>query len=349
MRKELLILFLLLPIACQKETISVCDSEKKLRDVADFRVGTTFDQFRGSLYLYGEVVGEHFNRISSENALKMDRTVLSYSEFDFFPYASLSREGKFNKLQAIHIHPVIWHKQVPKWLPDLPADSLESFLKNYCTKFREYLGYTDLLVVDGIDVVNEALNEDGSMRQSFWYQAMGKDFLTLAYKEFSKLDPAIKLFYNDYNLESNPVKLDAALDLCDWLREQGVRVDGIGMQMHITIHEPSISDMAAAVQKIIDRGYMIHFSELDISLNPYGKYDTATPELLNKQAERYYEVFRLYQEIPKDLQYGITVWGLADPYSWIPDTYARFDAPLILGESFEPKPAYCSCLNALEK
>lgn len=349
MRKEFIFLFLLLPFACQKETLSVCNSDKRLRDVADFRVGTTYDQFANSIYLYGEVVGEHFNRISSENLLKMDRTVLSLSEFNFFPMHWLTRNASNNKLESVHFHPVIWHKQVPEWLPSTPADSLENFLKNYCWQYRENIEMNQFLVPEGVDVVNEALNEDGSMRRSFWYEAMGKEYLTLAYKEFSKLDPTVKLFYNDYNLESNPVKLDAALDLCDWLREQGVRIDGIGMQMHINIHEPSINDIATAVQKISDRGYMIHFSELDISINPSGTVSSATPALLNKQAERYYEVFQLYQQIPKKLQYGITVWGLADPDSWIPRTYDRFDAPLLLGELFERKPAYCSCLNALEK
>ena len=204
------------------------------------------------------------------------------------------------------------------------------------------------LEVEGVDVVNEALNEDGTFRISLWYEAMGRNYILMAFREMSKLDASVKLFYNDYNLALNPVKLDAALDLCDWLRSKGVRVDGIGMQMHINIDEPQEQDITAAFEKVTGRGYLLHISELDISLNPRNTVNNANNDRLRIQADRYARVFRLYNALPAKYRYGITTWGFSDAHSWIPAEYNRFDAPLLFDTRRLPKPAYCACINALQ-
>lgn len=340
------ILFLIM--ACQKDTPSDCDSGLMLRDIAPFPVGTTSDD----VYINWQdvVSGRHFNRITSENLLKMDRMMIRPDSNNFYPIAWITRNAANAGFTEFHAHPVVWHRQVPSWLPDIPPNDLKEIMLRYSSGYKRQLSLSNQFVrLTGIDVVNEALNEDGSFRRSFWYEAMGRDYIRLAFQEFSDLNPEIKLFYNDYNLALNPKKLDAALDLCDWLRSTGVRVDGIGMQMHIDIHEPSQMDIAAAFEKISSRGYMVHVSELDVSINPRNTETTATPTLLSKQADVYAGIFRLYNQLPKKQQYGITVWGYSDADSWIPQEYARFDAPLLIDASGNKKPAYCACLNALKK
>ncbi len=50
------------------------------------------------------------------------------------------------------------------------------------------------------DVVNEALNEDGTLRKSVFLNTYGKEYLTNAFKLAAKADPKTDLYYNDYNL-----------------------------------------------------------------------------------------------------------------------------------------------------
>lgn len=339
---------LIVLLSCQKDQRTTCDSNLFLRDVAPFSVGTTDDNI---LVTWGDQTsGKHFNRISTENILKMENMMPRKDSFNFWRIAWMAREAMNSKFTELHAHPVIWHNQIPDWLPQLPPDELKDLMLKYCNAYRGNLeAYSQFVAITGIDVVNEALNEDGSLRRSFWYEAMGRDYIRLAFQEFSGMNPETKLFYNDYNLALNPKKLDAALDLCDWLRSTGVRVDGIGMQMHIDIHEPSQVDIAAAFQKIIDRGYMVHVSELDVSINPRNTETSATPALLSKQADVYAGIFRLYNQLPKKYRYGITVWGYSDAESWIQNEYQRFDAPLLINVAGMKKPAYCACLNTLNQ
>ncbi|MBI1221816.1 MAG: hypothetical protein GC180_04350 [Bacteroidetes bacterium] len=338
---------LILAFSCQKTTDSICDSGKELRDVAPFPIGTTED---GVVFNWQKAQGSrYFNRISSENILKMENLAPRRDSFNFWPCSWLSREAKNAGYQYLHIHPVIWHRQLPYWLANYPKNQLKNFLTDYCRQFKKAILLAESIQTTGIDVVNEALNEDGTLRSSIWMQGIGKEYILEAYRIFSELDPQYKLFYNDYNLALNPAKLDAALDLCDWLRSQGVRVDGIGMQMHINLQEPSSSDIADAFAKITNRGYLLHVSELDISINPYGKANAATSDLLDKQADKFVEVIELYRHIPAHYQYGVTVWGISDRNSWIPGEFNRFDAPLLFDQNNDKKPAYCSFLNALNQ
>lgn len=352
MRKVYPFLLLMLLLSCEKERSSSCVSSTSLKDLASFPIGTTYDDYAAGPGPYAQFTANHFSRITSENLLKMENLMVREDSFNFWRMGWLNRAARNGGIRSIHIHPVVWHKQLPAWLPldskERTTDLYKRYLEEYQLAVFEQQDY-NFLKIDGVDVVNEALNEDGTLRKTLWYDAMGRDYILLAYREFSKLNPEIKLFYNDFNLESNPMKLDAALDLCDWLRSQGVRVDGIGLQMHVSIQTVNATDIAMAFEKVSCRGYMVHVSELDVSINPTGKLKQAGTAELNRQADLYYDIFRLYKDLPQKHQYGITVWGLSDAVSWIPREFNRFDAPLLFDENYERKPAYCSCLKALQK
>lgn len=51
----------------------------------------------------------------------------------------------------------------------------------------------------GWDVVNEAINDDGTWRNSPFYQILGEDFIYLAFQYAHEADPDAQLYYNDYN------------------------------------------------------------------------------------------------------------------------------------------------------
>ena len=55
-------------------------------------------------------------------------------------------------------------------------------------------------VIYAWDVVNEAVDDAGGMRQSYWTQTIGEDYVEKAFEFARKHAPAnVELFYNDYN------------------------------------------------------------------------------------------------------------------------------------------------------
>ena len=162
---------------------------------------------------------------------------------------------------------------------------------------------------------------------------------------------AAKLFINDYNLESNPAKLNALLDLVEELRAEGVPIHGIGTQIHINIHT-SYAGIDDAFQKLAETGLLIRVSELDVRANPLDKpnFDaTQNPYALAYQAVMYKYVVDSYKKnVPAAQQHGITVWGVTDTDSWIVTVQNKIDAPLLFDGSYGKKPAYSGMVQALK-
>lgn len=131
------------------------------------------------------------------------------------------------------------------------------------------------------------------------------------------------------------------------MRQRGVTVDGIGLQMHINIKYSEISLMEKAIQEVATQHYLLHLSELDISVNPMGTQYVLVEQDLNSQAELLYKLLRAYKNIPAYLQFGITFWGISDRDSWIRSYYNRVDYPLLFDDNFQPKPVYCFLKNNL--
>ena len=201
-------------------------------------------------------------------------------------------------------------------------------------------------VVHAWDAVNEPLDESGNNVKTgvgatlasdnfYWQDYLGKDYAVLAFKTAHTADPDAKLFINDYNLESNPQKLQGMIDYVAYIESQGTTVDGIGTQMHITINADTImiDDM---FKKLGATGKLIKVSELDIAIG------TASPtaDQFATQANMYRFIVNSYlKNIPEDKRYGITVWGVSDSpdehTNWIPN-----DAPCLFDANFGRKHAY---------
>lgn len=197
------------------------------------------------------------------------------------------------------------------------------------------------------DVVNEAFNEDGTLRNSIWKQKIGIGYIEKAFLFANEANPNALLFYNDYNLESNPIKRNSVLSLLKNLRNRGVKVDGIGVQMHVSTYYPEPTQIAIAFQEIITDKFKIHVSELDISVNPLGKNIIPSESLFNEQANLLGSIVFNYNQIPKQYQYGITFWGISDKNSWIRSFYNREDYPLLYDDNYMPKPCYYKIYKVL--
>jgi GH35 family endo-1,4-beta-xylanase len=212
------------------------------------------------------------------------------------------------------------------------------------------------------DVVNEAIVENGTLRSSanttvsegatdyfFWLDLLGEDYAAKAiqYARAAAPEQNLILFINDYNLETNNAKLDGLINFVNYTESKGQKVDGIGTQTHASIRDTSgIAALKTSVDnmftKLAATGKLIKISELDIQVGS----TTPSADLLKRQSDMYRYIIDSYMKhVPKEQQYGITLWGLGDGQNgsgWLPD-----DAPCIWDNSYKRKPAYKGTADGL--
>jgi endo-1,4-beta-xylanase len=182
--------------------------------------------------------------------------------------------------------------------------------------------------------VNEAVDEDGSMRSSFWSGNVGDDYIDLAFRWAREADPEVALFYNDYNTDGFNAKSDAVYALVRGLKDRGVPIDGVGFQAHFTAGGlPSKADLLANFARFAALGLKIHITELDVRVR-----QPTTPDQLLQQAADYRRVAEVCLETPACEM--IVIWGVSDADSWIPASFPGWGDALLFDTQYRPKPAY---------
>ena len=152
-------------------------------------------------------------------------------------------------------------------------------------------------------------------------------------------DPAAKLYVNDYNVEGVNAKSTALYNLVKSLKEQGVPIDGVGLQAHLILGQVP-STMQANIQRFADLGVDVAITELDIRMT----VPPTTAQLAQQKAE-YKAVTAACVAVSRCE--GVTVWGFTDSDSWIPDVFPGYGAATPYDENFQPKPAYYGIAEAL--
>jgi endo-1,4-beta-xylanase len=206
------------------------------------------------------------------------------------------------------------------------------------------------------DVVNEVIDEAGNFRTGtsandafYWYPVLGSSYIADAFNAAHAADPDAVLFINDYNLESNPAKLAATINLVNQLKTAAVPVHGIATQMHISINTPN-GDIDNMFAQLAATGLKVHVSELDIRINP-GNANPFSPTsaLLDQQAQKYKYVAQSYKaNVPAAQRYGITVWNVTDADSWIVGSMGQLDFPCLFDAGYNKKPAYTQYRDGLK-
>lgn len=331
--------------ACTKPTVEECNDNQSLYEKSDFPIGAAIGmaelQFDPQ---YRSIALKQFNSITPDNSFKPDILHPQENSFDFQLADTLVRFCKENN-KRLHGHTLLWHSQLPQWMVNYQGSfedwdrMLEKHIKTIVSHFKGK--------VTSWDVLNEAFNEDGTLRNSIWFQNLGASYIEKAFRYAHEADPNALLFYNDYGLEYNPNKRKATIKLLNNLRASGVQIDGIGLQAHIFIQFPEPSQIADALKDVANNGYKVHISELDISINPLAQPITDKDKQLQRQAFVIAEVVNHYKQLPPHLQYGITFWGIADSDSWIRSYFSREDYPLLYDDNYNPKPMYCKLKEAL--
>ena len=248
---------------------------------------------------------------------------------------------------AVRGHTLVWQRQVPQWLSAgnySPAE-LRVILQDHITTVMQH--YADR--VYAWDVVNEAFNDNGTMRSTIWYDqpgigyaGTGTRYIEQALVWARAAAPRAKLFYNDYGAEVMNRKSDAIYAMAHDFKLHGVPLNGIGFQAHVDLGYDSpetLSSFAENLQRFASLGLELHITELDIRLRD------GSPASLAAQAKLYAEIARICLQQPacKVLQ----TWGFTDRYSWIPQYYAQMDWALLWDAEYRKKPAYFGLLTAL--
>ena len=342
-------------------TVSLKDAYAK-----DFYIGTALDtnQIMERDPMVTNLIAKEFNSITPENCMKSMFLQPEKDKFDFKMADKYVAFGEKNKM-FIHGHTLIWHSQLPKWMSQI-KDSLTmaTAMNNHITTVvGNYKGR-----IHSWDVVNEALNEDGTLRKSVFLNTYGKEYLTNAFKLAAKADPKTDLYYNDYNL-CNAKKREGAIELVKNLQKKGAKIDGVGEQGHWHLNTPTLEEIEKTILDFSALGVKVAITELDISvlpspwdvvgadvnqrseanekMNPYPK---GLPEDIKIQlAARYEAIFKLFIK-HQDKISRVTLWGVNDGQSWLNDwpIKGRTNYPLLFDREFKPKEAYNSVMKLKE-
>jgi endo-1,4-beta-xylanase len=315
------------------------------------------------------IIEQQFNTISPENILKWGLVHPEPDRYDFEPADHYVAFGQSHGMAVIG-HNLVWHQQTPAWVfagaNGKPADR-ETLLSRMHAHIQQVVGrYRGR--IHGWDVVNEAFNDDGSMRKTPWHVGIGGDFLLKAFEFAHEADPQAELYYNDFNLWK-PAKRAAALRLVKQLKEHGLRIDAVGEQGHWSLSTPSIDEIDATITDIAGAGVKAMITELDIDMLPrdpkmFGTdlsararfkattniYADGLPPAQQQQlAKRYADAFGLFMK-RRDMLARITFWGVTDAHSWLNDfpVPGRTNYPLLWDRQGQPKLAFDAVVDALK-
>jgi endo-1,4-beta-xylanase len=185
------------------------------------------------------------------------------------------------------------------------------------------------------DVVNEALNDDGTFRTDVFYNVLGTSYLPIAFAAAAAADPDARLYYNDYNLEYSGAKSTAALDIVKTIQAAGAPIHGVGFQGHFIVGgTPSQTDLTNVLNSFVALGIEVAFTEVDIRFSSLPT-DAAG---YAQQANDYAAVVGACLAVSQCV--GITVWDFDDKYSWIPSTFSGQGEACLYWQNLTAKPAY---------
>lgn len=326
--------------ACRPEAASAnCELSPGLDELSNFPIGIAVDMdFLDYDPDYERLLNQQFGQLTPGNIFKPSYLQPAEGQFYFAEADRLLAYAELNG-KMLHGHTLLWHQQLPQWMEDYQGSRAQwdAMLKNHIqTVVGHFKGK-----LRAWDVVNEAFEEDGSLRENIWKKNLGASYLEKAFRYAHAADPDALLFLNDYNLALSPRKREAMFQLIADFQRRGVPIHGVGLQMHISISFPSDPEIGRCLQEAAQLGLPIHLSELDISVNPFARSLEFDADLAQRQAQKAAYVLSAYQKLPEALQYGITFWGLSDRDSWIPSYFGRDDYPLLFDRDYQTKPMYC--------
>ncbi len=330
-----------------------------------FKIGTSLSHDQISDSSTRELVKKHYNAVTAENAMKWEVIHPKANVYDFKVADKLTDFAQANNISVLG-HTLIWHSQTPDWIFE-NSDGSQVSREVLLNRMEEHINtvagrYKNR--VSAWDVVNEALNEDGSYRQSQWFNIIGEDYIEQAFIMAAQAAPNAKLYYNDYNLFA-PQKRQGVIKIVKNLQSKGIRIDGIGLQGHYGLDYPKLSDLQDSIQAYAELGVDVMITELDLTVLPtrntgadisntfqYSKeldpYPNGLPPVMaEKLAQRYEDIFSILNKHKSKIS-RVTFWGISDADSWKNNwpVQGRTDYPLLFDRNMKLKPFVTSLPKA---
>ncbi|MCH5237061.1 MAG: endo-1,4-beta-xylanase [Muribaculaceae bacterium] len=304
-----------------------------------------------------KIVKQHFNNIVAENCMKSEEI---HPQRDTYFWDDADRFVEFGMKNNLVVsgHCLIWHSQLAPWFPYddngnyVSADTLKQRMRDHIyTVMRRYKGK-----VKGWDVVNEAILDDGSYRVSPFYEIIGEEFIPLAFQYAHEADPDAELYINDYSM-ANKGKRDKYVEIVNDLKKRGLRIDAIGMQGHMGLDYPELSEFEKSIEAFASTGCKVMITEWDMSalptvnrganvadrvefekqMNPYPDgLPEDVSEVWNNRMEQFFELALKHS----DKISRINFWGVSDGDSWKNNwpMAGRKEYPLLFDRNYEMKP-----------
>jgi endo-1,4-beta-xylanase len=311
------------------------------------------------------IVKTQFNSITPENVMKWEPIHPRPGRYDFSQADKFVEFGMTNGMFVVG-HTLVWHSQTPDWVFEdhgKPASRdvlLERMREHISTVVGRYKGK-----VKGWDVVNEALEGDGSLRQSPWRQIIGDDFIQKAFEFAHKADPDAQLYYNDFGLEEEP-KREGVIALVKKLKAAGVKIDGVGIQEHVNLTWPTNGQLDATLTEFGKLGVKVMITELDVDVLPEHNWSGSAEVTLRLAADplknpytnglpadvqqtlarRYADLFAIYLK-HSDKVSRVTLWGVTDGSSWLNNwpIPGRTSYPLLFDRVGKPKECFAAVIQ----
>ncbi len=305
------------------------------------------------------IVNSEFNTITPENSLKWMFIQPKPNKFNFKAADKYVEMGLKNNMYIVG-HALVWHAQLADFMQNIDNSAeARKHVDNHINRLvSRYKGK-----IDAWDVVNEAFEEDGSLRASVFYKNMGENYIEEVFRITEKADPDADLIYNDYNLYK-PEKRAAVLKMVKNFKSNGTKINGVGVQAHWDLKSPSLEEIEQIILDIHAEGVSVSFTELDISVlpNPWemvgaevtqnfskfegdpkmNPYPNGLPDAVQeKLAKRYQDIFNLFVKHSDKIN-RVTFWGVMDKHSWLNDwpIKGRTNYPLLFDRDYQPKVAY---------
>ncbi len=295
---------------------------------------------------YQQVLAREFGMVTAENVTKFGPIHPVRSSYNWAAADAFVSFAERNNMK-VRGHTLVWHQQNAAWVTER-AWTREALIEVMQEQIASVVGRYKGRVA-AWDVVNEAISDGGSdpLRTSVWRTGIGDDYIDIAFRAARAADPSAKLFYNDYSAEGLGTKSDRVYNLVNGLRQRGVPIDGVGMQMHLSARSPlSTSDLKANMKRLADLGLEVQITELDvrIPLLPDGSGPDSGDLML--QGEVYDGTMRVCLEA--DNCTAFVLWGFTDKYSWVPGQFSGWGAALIFDALYQPKLAYTRLAERLQ-
>jgi len=338
----------------------------------DFRIGAALNpaQFTGRDTAGAAIVRSQFNTITPENVLKWESVHPRPGVYDFAAPDRYVAFGQANEMRIIG-HTLVWHNQTPRWVfqdSDGRPASRDTLLARMRDHIHMVVGrYRDKIF--GWDVVNEAVDEDGSLRRSPWSAIIGPDFIEKAYSYAREADPGAELYYNDYSLENAP-KRNGAVALIRKLQSEGIHIAAVGLQGHYKLDWPSVAQLDTTIDAFAALGVKVNITELDVDVLPpvtrgpaaevtaqgtsragSNPYFAGLPDSVQRKlAQRYADLFQEFMR-HRDVIDRVTFWGVGDGDSWLNNwpVRGRTSYPLLFDRQHRPKPAFDAVMRVVRQ